>query len=76
MNHKHARVIIANSVQQISNFTSKLMTHTITILNIHNYEQKENNKTKEERRKALTQSYQLRCGMHLNHASLKWIHEA
>jgi len=30
-------VIIANLAQQIPNFSSKLITHTITIQNIHNY---------------------------------------
>jgi len=45
---RHARVIIAHSAQQMPNFTSKnLIIHTIIILNIHNYEQKEK---KEKRR--------------------------
>jgi len=35
--------------QQIPNFTSKLITHTITILNIHKYNQKKRNKIKEEK---------------------------
>jgi len=39
-------VIIANSAQQIPNFTSKLIIHAITILNIHNYEQKEKKEKK------------------------------
>jgi len=36
---RHIRAIIAHSAQQIQNFTLKLITHTITILNIHNYKQ-------------------------------------
>ena len=52
MHKRHTRVIIANPAQQISNFTSKLIIHTITILNVRNYAQKEkeDKKTKKKRR--------------------------
>jgi len=56
-------VIIAHSAQQIPNFTSKWITHTITILNIYNYEQKEKKENKCRKEKGL---------VHLNYASLKW----
>jgi len=39
--------MLANLAQQIPNFTSKVITRTITILNIHNHVQKVN----EEKRK-------------------------
>jgi len=46
-------VIIAHSAEKIPNFSSKLITPKITILNINNYKQnkKKRNKRKEEKRK-------------------------
>jgi len=44
------RMIITYSAQQISNFSSKLMTHTITILNIHNYKQKKELKKRRKKK--------------------------
>jgi hypothetical protein len=44
-------VIIAHSAQQIPQFTSKMITHTNTILNIHNYVQKEKGRKENRKRK-------------------------
>jgi len=65
-------VTITNSAQQIPNFTSKLITHTITILTIYNYVQKRNKgkkRGKDIRVRMIIPSYML---VHLNYASLKW----
>jgi len=43
------RVITANSAQEIPNFSSKLITHPNTILNIHNSVQKEKKEKKREK---------------------------
>ena len=60
--------MLANSTQQIPSFTSELINHTITSLNIHNYVKKENKKGKKEE---LKRSYQLRSRVHLNYDSLR-----
>jgi len=76
MNKTHktnkGRVIIANSAQQILNFTSKPINHIITILNIHNDVPKKRKEKKKEKRGELEQSYQVKYCMHLSYASLRW----
>jgi len=44
-------VITANSAQQIPNFTSKVITHTKTTLDIYNYVQKEKEKKRKEKKR-------------------------
>jgi len=51
---RHIEVIIAiNWPHNIPNFPSKLIIHKITILNIHNYVEKERKKRKNKKREEL-----------------------
>jgi len=65
-------VITANAAQQIPNFTSKVITHTKTTRDSHNYVQKEKERRrKEKKKKGVERSYQVRCWVHLSYYLLR-----
>ena len=67
------RVIIAHSAQQIPNLSLKVITHTNTVLNFHNYVQNKEEKNKIQRERKVERLYQVRSFVHLSYYLLRMV---
>jgi len=63
-------VITGHSAQQIPKFTSKVITHKSTFLDIHNYCAKREEKKRKEK---MERSYQVRYCVHLSYDLLRMV---